>query len=80
MLSVSALLVFGNIHLVYLLGCHSTLGYSMFFVDQSSPRIIEQTSRHAVCLDLSYSHAHRISTISTSCPDPNSIILVAHVF
>jgi hypothetical protein len=81
MLSISALLVFGNFvsfHLVYFLGCHSTLGSSMFLVDQSFPRIIEQTSRHAVCLDLSYSHAHHISTISPSCPDPNNIILVAH--
>ena len=35
------------------------------FVYQSFPRIIEQTSRHAVCLDLLYSHAHRTIVLST---------------
>ena len=41
---------------------------NVWWIDQNFVGIIEETTRQALCLYLSYSHARRISTVITSCP------------
>lgn len=66
----------GLVLLVYLSGTHSKLYFCECFVDHYFVRIIEETTRQALSLDLSYSHGKRINTVITSCP--NSYIYTLH--